>query len=1219
MFTHLHTHTEFSLLDGMSRIPALLERTQEIGMEALAMTDHGALYGAIDFYREANARNIKPIIGVESYVARSSRKTRDSNEQPFHLVLLARNKTGYRNLIQLVTLANLEGFYYKPRVDRELLEKYSEGITVLSGCPSGEFFELLSSGDRDGALDVARWYREVFDGNYFLEVQEHGVDRFSRINADIFSVGHELDIPVVVTNDSHYTFPEDSEAHDLLLCIGTNATVDQENRFRIDGEGYHLRSESEMAALFPDRPEVISNTSLVSDACDLTLNFDRQLLPAPEIPDGADSNLVLHDICLDGLLKKFGVVAPEYEDRLNYELDVLKQTGFTDYIFVVKEIADYARRENIPMGVRGSAAASLVLFSLAATDIDPVSNGLVFERFLNPERKQMPDVDFDFADNRRDEVIRFAYDRFGEDKVAQIITFGTLGARAAIRDVGRALGMSYGDVDSVARTVPNVLNITLEDALQQSSEMRKSYDEDESVHRLIDNARRIEGVARHASTHAAGVVISREPLSENVPLQRTGRDDSAGPTTQFPMAAVEAIGLLKIDFLGLANLTILGRAVDLIFETTATKVELSNLPDGDPRTMEMLGKGETFGVFQLESAGMRRAIEDLKPTSIADICALVALYRPGPMDHIPTYCKGKNDNSSIVYPHPDLADILDETYGVIVYQDQVLHIARKFAGYSLGQADVMRKAMGKKQPEVMAGERSRFVDGAIRSGYTNNEADEVFKLIEPFAGYAFNKAHSWSYGNIAYQTAFLKAHYPVQFMTAVLQLSRSSSDPMSRIAAATAECSRLGIKVFPPDINLSNEQFSIESNPDQSMDIRFGLGDIKGIGSAALTGVLAVRKEEGAYQNLEDFCKRANLEGATGGTIENLSMSGALDSFQIDRGTLRANSHRIIEVARKEKDLRDSGQSTMFDLFGAEVDVPGIALELQPAPTNRQDILQNEKDLLGFYLTEHPFQEASKEISAHTSHILDDLSLELAGKTVSVAGMVMHVTTRFTRDNRRFYIVALEDLSGSIEVTVWNNTIDESAPGTWSEGQILLLEVECRERNDRLAVSVRKVVPWDIDESRLVGFDPSQWQVQPRVTPSRGNRNGAQHYMNGSAKTEYSRQPVVTTEADSPTVRSPVNHEAARLIITMYETDDLMTDKQLLKSVVAFIADHPGEDEVRLVVHDSEGDESEFDLEKASVSEELVHSIEKLLSANKGSARFLRKPTDRIISATTST
>jgi DNA polymerase-3 subunit alpha len=1212
MFTHLHTHTEFSLLDGMSRIAPLLDRTKEIGMEALAMTDHGALYGAVDFYLEATARQIKPIIGVEAYVARSGRSVRDSNEQPYHLVLLARNKKGYRNLMQLVTRANLEGFYYKPRMDRELLEKYSDGITVLSGCPSSEFFELLSTGNRDGAIEVARWYREIFDGNYFLEVQEHGVDRFSRINADIFSVGKELDIPVVVTNDSHYTMAEDHEAHDLLLCIGTNSTVDQEKRFRIDGEGYHLRSESEMSGLFPNNPEVISNTSLVADACDLTLDFDRQLLPAPEIPEGADSNLVLGDICRAGLLSKFGVIAPEYETRLKYELDVLKQTGFTDYIFVVKEIADYARSVNVPMGVRGSAAASLVLFSLAATDIDPVRNGLVFERFLNPERKQMPDVDFDFADNRRDEVIRFAYDRFGEDKVAQIITFGTLGARAAIRDVGRALGMSYGDVDSVARAVPNVLNITLEDALLQSNEMRKSYEDDNSVRRLIDNARRIEGVARHASTHAAGVVISREPLAENVPLQRTGRDDSAGPTTQFPMGAVEAIGLLKIDFLGLANLTILGRAVDLIFETTDIKVVLSELPDKDHKTMEMLGKGETFGVFQLESSGMRRAIEDLKPTSIADICALVALYRPGPMDHIPTYCQGKNDSSSIIYPHPDLEDILDETYGVIVYQDQVLLIARKFAGYSLGQADVMRKAMGKKQPEVMAGERSRFVEGAILNGYDESEANTVFNLIEPFAGYAFNKAHSWSYGTLAYQTAFLKAHYPVQFMTAVLQLSRSSSDPLSRIAAAAAECSRLGIVVTPPDINVSTERFNIEYDHDRTMSIRFGLGDIKGIGSAAISGMIAVREEDGPYRSVEDFCKRANLNGATGATIEHLSMSGAFDTFSIDRGTLRANSHRIVEVARQEKSLRDSGQSTMFDLFGTEVDAPMVALELQIAPTNRQDILQNEKDLLGFYVTEHPFRAAAQEISVHTSHTLAQLSLELAGKTVSVAGMVTQVTTRFTRDNRKFYIVSIEDLSGLVEITVWNNTIDDSTPGTWSEGQILLVEVECRERNDRLALSVRKAVPWDIEEARLLGFDPSQWQVEARVTPTRSNRNKAQYRKDKVSTIEQSMQPVITTEAESPTVQSPVNSETARLIITMYETDDLMTDRQLLKSVVAFIGDYPGEDEVRLVVHDSEGDESSFDLERASVSNELVYSIEKLLTANKGSARLLRKPTDRI-------
>ncbi|MCK9518784.1 MAG: DNA polymerase III subunit alpha, partial [Dehalococcoidia bacterium] len=647
---------------------ALMDRVKALGQEAVAMTDHGALYGAIDFYREAIARGIKPIIGVEAYVAPGSRFGRErSDASPYHLLMLARNLQGYKNLITLVTKANLEGYYYKPRVDRELLEQYNEGITVLSGCPSSEFHRRIQEGDRQGAVEVAKWYREVFDGHYYLEVQDHGDEKFTRLNPVIGDIGKELGIPVVATNDSHYTHPHEADAHDVLLCIGTNATVDQQDRFKFEGGGYYVKSEQEMLALFPDNPEWVTNTQLVADECDIELTFDRQLLPQPPVPVGRTSEDYLAEICNQGLRRRFPDVTPELQQRLDYELDVLRQTGFSDYMFVVKEIADYAREQRIRMGVRGSAAASLVLYTLGVTDIDPVANRLVFERFLNLERREMPDVDFDFEDERRDELIRFAYDRYGHDRVAQIITFGTLGAKAAIRDVGRALGISYAETDRVARLVPNALHITLADALEQSQELKEAVEADPKVRRLYETAKQLEGVARHASTHAAGVVISRDPLSEYVPLQRPSRgDETSIPTTQFAMEQVARIGLLKMDFLGLSNLTILGRAVDLIRETTGDEVDLLQIGDGDPKTMEMLGKGETFGVFQLESAGMRRYVQELRPTNIADLCAMVALYRPGPMEHIPRYIKGKHGQIEITYPHPDLADILDETYGVIV-------------------------------------------------------------------------------------------------------------------------------------------------------------------------------------------------------------------------------------------------------------------------------------------------------------------------------------------------------------------------------------------------------------------------------------------------------------------------------------------------------------------------------------------------------------------------
>jgi len=1210
MFTHLHTHTEFSLLDGMSRLSPLMDRVKELGQQSVAITDHGALYGAIDFYREATARGIKPIIGVEAYVAQGSRSSRERGDnQPYHLVMLARDMTGYKNLIALVTKANLEGYYYKPRVDRELLEEHSAGITVLSGCPSAEFHRRMQEGDREGAVAVARWHREVFDGHYFLEVQDHGDEKFTRLNPAIAEIGRELGIPVVATNDSHYTHPGEAEAHDILLCIGTNATVDQKDRYRFDGRGYWVKSEAEMALLFPENDEFLANTQLVADECNLDLKFDRQLLPEPPIPAGRKSNEYLAELCLQGLHRRFDELTPALTERLAYELDVLNQTGFTDYIYVVKEIADYARRAGIRMGVRGSAAASLVLYTLGVTDIDPVANGLVFERFLNIERREMPDVDFDFADDRRDEMIRFAYERYGHDRVAQIITFGTLGAKAAIRDVGRALGMSYADTDRVARLVPNTIHITLDEAMEQSTEMKEAFDSDPKVHRLVATAQQLEGVARHASTHAAGVVISRDPLIDHVPLQRPNRgDETSIPTTQFAMEQVAKIGLLKMDFLGLANLTILGNAIDLIRETMGDDVDLLAIPDGDPRTMEMLGKGETFGVFQLESSGMRRYVQDLQPTNTADLCALVALYRPGPMQHIPTYIKAKHGEIEIHHPHPDLASVLDETYGIIVYQDQVMLIARTFAGYTLGQADIMRKAMGKKKSEIMAAERVRFVEGAVAKGYSERDATAVFNLIEPFAGYAFNKAHSWSYGNIAYQTAYLKANYPVPYMTAVLRMSKSAPDTHERIAAAVAECTKLGIEVLPPDVNAGEENFGVERREDGSLAIRFGLGIVKNVGASAAEGIIASRREDGRYRDIEDFCKRADLSGANSRALEHLVKAGALDSLG-DRGTLLMNVDRMMSFARRERELRESGQSTMFDLFGSQVDTPLPALELEPSPAKRDDMLAWERELLGVYVSEHPFRAVAHDLARYSTHSVADLSLELAGQSVTVAGMVNRVQARVTREGKKFYVVDIEDLSGTAELTVWSDAIDSTGEATWAEGQVVVVSVECRERGDRLSLNVRKAAPYDRSQGAVVGFAPEQWQVEaakPRRSPPsarNGETPGRRPEYAGRPGTNGNGRPAAATggptaEASRPGVRTPVSGDNARLVITVYETEDPTADEALLKAVAGMLKEHPGTDQVRLIIHDAENQETEFDLPRAGASDALARSIRSVLRSN---------------------
>ena len=1214
----------------MTKMAPLMDRVKDLGMDSIAMTDHGAMYGTIDFYREATSRGIKPIIGVEAYVAPGSRHSKErADASPYHLIMLARNMTGYKNLIALVTKANLEGYYYKPRIDRELLEKHSAGITVLSGCPSAEFHRRIQESDREGAMAVAKYYREVFDGHYFLEVQDHGDEKFTRLNPAIADIGREMGIPVVATNDSHYTHPNEHEAHDVLLCIGTNATVDQQDRYKFDGKGYYVKSEQEMLDLFPGNPEFLANTRLVADECDLELKFDRQLLPEPPLPEGKNSVDYLAEICFEGLHRRFDDVTSELHDRLVYELDVLSQTGFTDYIYVVKEIADFAHRAGIKMGVRGSAAASLVLYVLGVTDIDPVANRLVFERFLNIERREMPDVDFDFADDRRDEMIRFAYERYGADRVAQIITFGTLGAKAAIRDVGRALGMSYGDTDKVARLVPDVLHITLKDSLEQSAEMKDIYESDPRVKRLLDTAQQLEGVSRHASTHAAGVVISRDPLIEHVPLQRPNKgDETSIPTTQFAMEQVAKIGLLKMDFLGLSNLTILQHAIDTIRETTGEDVDLVHIPDGDPKTMEMLGKGETFGVFQLESSGMRRYVQDLQPTNIADLCALVALYRPGPMQHIPTYIKGKHGEIEIKYPHPDLADVLDETYGVIVYQDQVMLIARQFAGYTLGQADIMRKAMGKKKAEIMAAEREGFVAGAVSKGYAAEDASAVFDLIEPFAGYAFNKAHSWCYGNIAYQTAYLKANYPAQYMTALLRLSKSAPDTHARIASAVGECAKLGIEVLPPDINTSKDNFSVERRQDGSLAIRFGIGVIKNVGASAVEGIIAARESGGPYRDIEDFCKRADLAATNSRAIEHLAKAGAFDLVDShNRATLAFNAERLTGLAKRERDLRDSGQSTMFDLFGSQVDTPLPALELESAAQRKEDVLAWEKELLGIYVSEHPFKAAATDLARYTTHGLADLNAELAGQTVSVAGLVSRIQARSTRDGRKFYVVDMEDLTGTAEFTVWSDTIEITGESVWAEGAVLLLSVEVRDRGDRIGLSVRRAAPYDQTEGAVVGFAADQWQVEqpkkraePRASaPAQPSANGApanvqgNGYGNGqrSGGNGYPNRPQpqqqpqsATTEAARPGVAPPVNADTARLTITIYETEDVMNDEALLRAVARMLKSSPGTDEVRLVVHDAEGHESEFDLPRANVTEDLAREIEMILRANKGSVKF---------------
>jgi len=1105
-----------------------------MGMDSLAITDHGVMYGAIEFYLAAKEAGIKPIIGCEAYVAQNShlsRSTKDKNN--YHLILLAKNQTGYRNLIQLTTKAHLEGFYYKPRVDKELLEQYHQGLVALSGCVRGEVPQLVLEGRLEEAKQAALWYKQTF-GDFYLEIMRHHIPELEQINQHLIPMSSELDIPLVATSDAHYVNQEDAPAHDLLLCIGTNSSIYDDKRMKMAGDFFYLKSPQEMAELFSDIPQALESTERIAEMCNLKLEFGRLHLPEIELPEDKTADQFLAELCHQSLQQHYPQPSPEIQERLNHELEVIKQTQFANYFLVVWDIISFAKEHNILFGVRGSAAASIVLHCLGITEVDPIENKLVFERFLNVERQEMPDIDLDFQDDRRDEIISYVSQKYGHDHVAQIITFGTLGARAALRDVGRALGMPYSDVDRIARLVPFAPSMTLERALSENNELRNIYYDDATVHNLVDSAKRIEGIARHASTHAAGVVISKEPLTRYVPLQQVSKGNGeATVMTQFTMDDIARIGLLKLDFLGLANLTILGKAKEIILDNRSIDIDLHRIPMDDAKTFELLSSGETAGVFQLEGAGMRRNIKELKPTSFSDISAMIALYRPGPMEHIPTFIKAKHGIEPIRYPHPTLSSLLEETYGVIVYQEQVLFIVQALAGYSLGEADIFRKAMGKKIPEVMKKERRNFVARAKKNGFSAEVAAEVFDLIEPFAGYAFNKAHSVSYALIAYQTAYLKANYPAEYITAFLITNAGQSE---KVATAVAECRRLGITVLPPDINRSQASFSIEREAKGNASaIRFGLTAIKNIGLGAIEPIIAERNKESEFKSIEDLCRSADLRGVNKRVLESLIKAGALDSLG-SRGTLLHNTNRILSLAQREQHLRETGQSTMFDLWGEATPAPLPSLDLEVADIPTKEKLAWEKELLGVYLSEHPFNSFASNMTLETT-LCGQIDAELAGQTVIVAGMVTSVRQLFTRDRHLFASAILEDLDGSIEVMVWPN-VYASTKELWEEGNILLVEGKVRLRDDRVQINCDSVRH----------YQPQATQGEEVVTSPPG------------------KAPVVVEE--TTTYTAPV--KVHQLVISITQTNNEASDTAYLHKLIDTLKDFPGQDEVSLRVTNEE-------------------------------------------------
>ncbi|MFC2013165.1 DNA polymerase III subunit alpha [Chloroflexota bacterium] len=1083
-------------------------------------------------YLAAREAGIKPIIGCEVYVAPNGRLNRNAADKTnYHLVLLARNLTGYQNLIQLTSEAHLNGFYYKPRVDKELLKQHSDGLIALSACLQGEVPRLIMEGNHKEAREAALWYQQTF-GDFYLEIQRHPMPELEQVNQHLIPLGRELDIPLVATNDVHYVNKEDAATHDLLLCIGTNSSVNDEKRMKMAGDFFYLKSPQEMAEQFQDIPQALENTGRIAEQCDLEIEFGRLHLPEIELPEGKTPFEFLSDLCREGLPQHYPQPTDEIKQRMEYELDVIRQTEFANYFLVVWDIISFARQNHILFGVRGSAAASIVLYCLNITDIDPIAHKLVFERFLNIARKEMPDIDMDFADDRRDEVIAYVSRRYGQDHVAQIITFGTLGARAALRDVGRALGMPYSEVDRVARLIPVAINITLEQALNENEELRNIYQADPIVRKLVDSAKRVEGTSRHASTHAAGIVISREPLTRHVPLQRASKGNGeGGAMTQLAMEDIARIGLLKMDILGLINLTVLGKARDIIRENRDVDIDLRRIPLDDGRTFELLSSGETAGVFQLEGAGMRRYIKDLKPTNFSDIAAMIALYRPGPMEHIPTFIRAKQGIEPIQYPHPSLASILEETYGVIVYQEQVVFIVQTLAGYSLGEADIFRKAMSKKITEVMQKERRNFVAGAKKNGFSTEVANKVFTLIEPFAGYAFNKAHSTSYALIAYQTAYLKANYPAEYMTAFLIANAGHPE---KVATAVGETRRLGITVLPPDVNRSQIGFSIEKDDNDASAIRFGLSDIKNVGPGAVEPIVAERNQGGEFKSIEDFCRRCDLRGANKRVIESLIKAGAFDSLG-SRGSLLQNINRILSLAQREQQLKETGQSTMFDLWGESTPVPTTSLELPDADIPAREKLAWEKELTGVYLSENILGSLASGIAAENATLCGQIGAEMAGQNAVVVGMVASAYNLFTRDQKPFVRAVLEDMGGRVEVMVWPRVYTDTRD-LWEEGNILVVEGRVKMRDDQAQLYC--------DTARQ--YQPSPAAAEEAAAPTR--------------PPAPERKAADTASAPPPPV------EIRHLIVNLAQTSDEAGDYARLYKIINALRNFPGDDEVNLRV-----------------------------------------------------
>jgi DNA polymerase-3 subunit alpha len=1089
-FTHLHVHTHYSLLDGLSKIDDILDRAKELGMDSLAITDHGVLYGAIEFYIKAKERGIKPIIGCEVYVTAgdylSKNNTREDKTR-YHLILLAKDETGYKNLMKLISIAHLEGFYYKPRINKKLLRKYSQGLIGLSACAKGEIPENAINGKIEEAENLALEYQEIFGkGNFYLEIQHHPKFAKQKIANDaLIEISKKYNIPLVAANDVHYTKKEDNEIQDILLCIQTNRKVTEDNRMNLMDFELYLKSPEEMAEHFKDVPEAIENTQKIADKCNLEITLGETQLPHFDFPEGYTAETYLLKMVNDGMKKRFGdAVTQEHQKRMNYELDIIRKTGFASYFLIVQDFVNWAREQGIVVGPgRGSAAGSFVSYLIGITNIDPIKYDLLFERFLNPERISMPDVDLDFADDRRDEVLDYVRQKYGNDHVAQIITFGTMAARAAIRDAGRALGLPYDFCDKTAKMIPMFSTIT--DALEQVKEFSDLHKNTGDGKKLIDSASRLEGVVRHASMHACGVVITKEPVTQYSPLQKiTGKGD--GTVTQYSSSTkssfVEKIGLLKMDFLGLKNLTILQNTLRIVKKTKGVEINIDDIPIDDKKAYKLLQKAQTTGVFQLESSGMKRYLKLLKPNDLEDIIAMVALYRPGPMDWIPDFIARKHGEREIKYLHPLLKPILEKTYGVAVYQEQVMQIAQSLAGFTLGEADVLRKAMGKKIFALIQEQKHKFIEGCMKQGIAGTVGEKVFAYIEPFAGYGFNRSHAACYGLIGYQTAYLKAHFPAEFMAALLT---ADQDNIDRVAIEVAECREMNIEVLAPNVNESFEEFAVIEDKENKLEkIRFGLNAIKNVGHTIAHEIVEERKRGGKFLSLTDFVERVQHKDLNKKSIEALAKVGALEELA-GRNEVLASIENILAHSKNLAKLNNSRQDSLF--AAEDIKLPEIKLEASIEATKKEK-LGWEKELLGLYISDHPIREYTEYLGKMATPI-KDITTEMVDQQISIGGIISKVKKIYLKNQKMMAFATIEDTVSQMEILVFPKVLEANG-AIWEEEKIILASGKLSNKDGefKLLCDTAKVINEQEVENLKRVMDTQKangYQKSPQSTPQK--------------------------------------------------------------------------------------------------------------------------------------